>query len=778
MVASVWTKGYVIQYRCRLMKPKTRDPNAQEACSLCFLSSADTVEEQIRSNRPQRKNQSPMLIPIDREHFSSAPLSYQAAIKRAYERDLDWIESMLRSGLSVRVVAEKSLSLQLYTELRDRLKRGSPSLPCVLVQSPPSTQSHSFLHAMVANLWEQVHDQLAEPGGVVVMPHLDLLATTTESSLGTPAREAIAAMAQDPDLTFLAFCDPALSLPRAIEDLFDVKCELVGIRRESASHLITYEEAQRFGVDKLNLFRLYKYISGIHAIKLRKIMKRIMEFSPLFSLPPEEREEERSRVEKTLREMTLLGGMEIPEVDLEKDIGGYAEVKKRLREELIEILALREDPDWMARSKELEETLPRGILFHGPPGTGKTYIAKALATALQATTIVVSGPEIKSKWVGESEANLRRIFAQARSAAPALIIFDEIDAIAPRRGMYAGSGHEHSVVNQLLTEMDGFRKEEMVFVVGTTNLVESVDPALLRPGRFEYHLHVPYPDRQARREIAEVYAKKFDFSFDQETLTYFVERTGAYVDASRSIRYSGDHIYGIARQLKRLQARKRDLSSPWPVTRVELDEIMGEGPQYTPGKREHNREKAAYHETGHALAVAFLLEPRAIQKVTIEADHPDVEGMVSLHSYVSEGATRQTLLHLIQIALAGRAAEDLIYGELDIGAKNDLDIATNMARTMVEDLGMSERFGPRVYRTGDGQDTPVGSLTRELIDKEINQVLKEQYEAIQVFMKEHHEDLEKMTKVLLEKQEMESQEIATLLGIPHERSFVAPSAKE
>jgi hypothetical protein len=250
-----------------------------------------------------------MLIPIDKDHFSSSPLSFQAAIKRAYEEDLDWIESMLRAGLSVRVVAEKSLSLQLYAELRNRLKNSAPPRRCVLVQSPPSTQTHSFLHAMVANLWEHVHEQLAEPGGIVVIPHLDLLATTTESSLGTPAREAIAAMAQDPELTFLAFCDPALNLPRAIEDLFDVTRELVGIRRDVAQYLITYEEAQRFGVDRLNLFRLYKYISGIHAIKLRKLMLRIMEFPPLFSLPPNERDQERQKIERTLREMTRLGGL-------------------------------------------------------------------------------------------------------------------------------------------------------------------------------------------------------------------------------------------------------------------------------------------------------------------------------------------------------------------------------------------------------------------------------------------------------------------------------------
>lgn len=708
-----------------------------------------------------------MFIPIDKEHFQHGKISFQASVKAAYEQDLDWIESMLRSGLSVRVVAEKSLTLMLYTELRSRLHNGSPGMRCVLVQSPPSGQGRSFMHGMVEDLWNRVNDLIGEENSIVVMPHLDLLATTTETTLGTPAREAIAAMAQDPELTFLAFSDPSLKLPQAIEDLFDVHRELIGIRRDVLPQLVTYEEAQRFGVDQLNSYRLYKYVSGIHAVKLRKLMARILEYPPLISLPPDERVEEKRKIERTLRDMTLLGGMELPSVDIDEDIGGYEKVKKQIKEELLEILKIREDPQWADLGEELEETLPRGILFHGPPGTGKTYFAKAIATALNATTIVVSGPEIKSKWVGETEANLRRIFAQARTAAPALIIFDEIDAIAPQRGMYMGSGVEHSLVNQLLTEMDGFRKEEMVFVVGTTNFVQSVDPALLRPGRFEYHIHVPYPDRQARREIAEIYARKFNFSLKEDVMETLINRTGAYVDPAQGTRFSGDHIYGIFRQLKRLQARKKDRSQPFEIELEYINEVMGPAPYRSEEKRAYERKKAAYHEAGHALVAAHRLGPQSIQKVTIEADHPDVEGMVSIHSYVSEGATKQVLLYLIQVALAGRATEELIFNEMDIGAKNDLDMATNTARMMVEDLGMSERFGPRVYRMGNGQEAAVGGMTREWIDKEVNELLKQQYTHTKDFIQQHLETLETLTQTLIEKRELESPEIAKLLGLEH-----------
>src|SRR5207249_8164566 len=157
---------------------------------------------------------------------------------------------------------------------------------------------------------------------------------------------------------------------------------------------------------------------------------------------------------------------------------------------------------------------------------GKTFFAKAMATAIGAAVTIVSGPELKSKWVGESEGNLREVFHRARQSAPAIIVFDELDSFASARGTYTGSGVEHSMVNQLLTEMDGFRKEELVFVIGTTNFVEILDPALLRPGRFEFHLHIPYPDNDNRRQILAIYDKKMKLQMSEGTLEYAVKRTG------------------------------------------------------------------------------------------------------------------------------------------------------------------------------------------------------------------------------------------------------------
>src|SRR6202043_3951782 len=195
------------------------------------------------------------------------------------------------------------------------------------------------------------------------------------------------------------------------------------------------------------------------------------------------------------------------------------------RADILDVLARKEQLTNEEQIKGIEELIPKGMIFWGPPGTGKTLFAKALASEIGAAVTVVSGPELKSKWVGESEDNLRQIFHKARQSAPSIIVFDELDSFASARGTYTGSGVEHSMVNQLLTEMDGFHKEELVFVVGTTNFVESLDAALLRPGRFEFHLYIPYPDADDRREILRIYDRKMRLHMTEETLEHAGKRT-------------------------------------------------------------------------------------------------------------------------------------------------------------------------------------------------------------------------------------------------------------
>src|SRR5439155_6055648 len=226
---------------------------------------------------------------------------------------------------------------------------------------------------------------------------------------------------------------------------------------------------------------------------------------------------------------------------------------------------------------------------------------KAIASAIGAAVTIVSGPELKSKWIGESEENLRQIFHKARQSAPAIIIFDELDSFASARGTYTGSGVEHSMVNQLLTEMDGFHKEEMVFVIGTTNFVEILDPALLRPGRFEFHLHIPYPKNDDRREILKIYDRKMKLQMTEEALEFAVRRTGRGYATQTGTPFSGDHLQAMCRAVARLRLRdgRADATTPDDVERG-LTEYEDKR-QLTP----HEEKMVATHEAGHAVCSLF-----------------------------------------------------------------------------------------------------------------------------------------------------------------------------
>ena len=337
-----------------------------------------------------------------------------------------------------------------------------------------------MMGTMIAQLREAVRGAVERR--VVVLPHLDLL-TTSQGGLTTEAREVIPLLYENPDLVWLGFKDPSFPLPGVIENLFPHRIGLLGIARPRLRYLVTQREARKFG-RQFNPWSLYKHVSGLNAVRLRRLLS---------TLEGEDYPAEPKRAYRQLRQATLVGVLEVPEVDLDRDIGGYRKVKDRLRKEILDVLQLKDKATDADEIKQIEELLPRGMIFWGPPGTGKTFFAKAMAAAIGAAVTVVSGPELKSRWVGESEENLRQIFHRARQSAPAIIIFDELDSFATARGTYTGSGVEHSMVNQLLTEMDGFRSEELVFVVGTTNYVESLDPALLRPGGSSSTFTCPIP---------------------------------------------------------------------------------------------------------------------------------------------------------------------------------------------------------------------------------------------------------------------------------------------
>ncbi len=457
----------------------------------------------------------------------------------------------------------------------------------------------------------------------------------------------------------------------------------------------------------------------MNAARLRKLLS---------TLEGEDYPADSRRAVAQIRQATLAGQLEIPNVDLETDIGGYPKVKKRLRAEILDLLSTKDQATDPAEISRMEKLIPKGMIFWGPPGTGKTLFAKGMATALGAAITIVSGPELKSRWVGESEENLRLIFHRARQSAPSIIVFDELDSFAAARGTYTGSGVEHSMVNQLLTEMDGFHADELVFVVGTTNFVESLDPALLRPGRFEFHLHIPYPDRDDRREILKIYDAAMNLNMDEDTQEYAVKRTGGYVEgAVLGTRFSGDHVNALCRALARIRLREK-IDRPTTIEDIEraLTEWI-DRPKMT-GKEQ---QVVATHEAGHAVCALFCEHATPIERISIQGDAAGALGFVQYqdpaHKYV---VTRGQLLDDLCILMGGREAEQLLLDDLSIGSADDLRRATNIARALVEEFGMGgDTVGVCRYESDDqnspGRFRQLSPAQLEALDTRVRELIEE-----------------------------------------------------
>ena len=326
-----------------------------------------------------------------------------AAVESAYPTELSRITDALRRGLPTLVECEKELTPYLYKAVRDRLKKegrtflyldGRPITD--LPQLPPGL---GLVATIVFYLREAVRGAMADR--ILVLPHLDLL-TTSVGGLTSEAREVIPLLYENPELVFLGFKDPSFPLPKVIENLFPRRESLLGVPRERLGTLVTQRESRKLsGGRELKPYSLYKHLSGVNAVRMRRL---------LTTLTGEDYPSDPKPAERQLRQATLVGQLTLPDVDLDKDIGGYAKVKERLKKELLDVLALKDTLQDEASMKRVEGLIPRGMIFWGPPGTGKTLFAKAMATALGAAVTIVSGPELKSKWVGESEENLRQVF--------------------------------------------------------------------------------------------------------------------------------------------------------------------------------------------------------------------------------------------------------------------------------------------------------------------------------------------------------------------------------
>jgi cell division protease FtsH len=440
------------------------------------------------------------------------------------------------------------------------------------------------------------------------------------------------------------------------------------------------------------------------------------------------------------------------------DAAGVDEAKQ----ELMEVIEFLKEP---TKFTELGGKMPRGILLVGPPGSGKTLLAKAVAGESHVPFFSLSGSEFVEMFVGLGAARVRDLFIQAKQKAPCIIFIDELDALGKARGISGIGGHDEreQTLNQLLVEMDGFDPQVGVVLMAATNRPEILDPALLRPGRFDRNILVDRPDKKGRKEILKVHLKNIKAAKDLD-LEILSGMTPGMVGAD---------LANLVNEAALLAVRRKKKS----VTMSEFEEAVE---RVMAGLEKKNRlinpkekEIVAYHELGHATVAFSLPGTDPVQKISIIP-----RGIAAL-GYTMQVPTedrflmkKTELLNKIATLLGGRAAEEIVFDDISTGAHNDLAKATDIARSMVKEYGMSDKVG-KVYFSnekraaflnvyGEGA-SDYSEATAELIDREVRQIIDEQYTRAQEILKEKRDILDKAAKVLLEREKIDGEELKALM---------------
>jgi len=452
-----------------------------------------------------------------------------------------------------------------------------------------------------------------------------------------------------------------------------------------------------------------------------------------------------------------------------KDVAGVDEAV----EELHEIKEFLEDPK---RFRALGARIPKGVLLAGPPGTGKTLLARAVAGEAGVPFFSISGSDFVEMFVGVGASRVRDLFQQAKQTAPAIVFIDEIDAVGRHRGAGLGGGHDEreQTLNQLLVEMDGFEPKDTIIVIAATNRPDVLDPALLRPGRFDRQVIVDRPDRNGRRKILEVHTKGKPLAkeIDLDTL------------AAGTPGFTGADLANLVNEAALLAARRGERA----ISMSELDEAIVRviaGPERkTRLLSEQERKVTAYHEMGHALVGHYLEHADPIHKISIVSRGRALGLTISLPAEDKYLQTRSALLDVMAMTLGGRAAEELVFQEITTGAANDLEKVTQTAKQMIMRFGMSEKLGPRVL--GRNHDLPFlgrdfgtqadysDEIARE-IDDEIRRIVEEAHDRARSVLDEHVDDLHRLSALLIEHETIDREQFERLLaGEPPDDVFPSP----
>jgi cell division protease FtsH len=456
-----------------------------------------------------------------------------------------------------------------------------------------------------------------------------------------------------------------------------------------------------------------------------------------------------------------------------RDVAGADEAVQ----ELHEIKEFLENPK---KFQALGARIPKGVLLYGPPGTGKTLLARAVAGEAGVPFFSISGSDFVEMFVGVGASRVRDLFEQAKQNSPCIIFMDEIDAVGRHRGAGMGGGHDEreQTLNQLLVEMDGFEMKDNIILIAATNRPDILDPALLRPGRFDRQIVVDRPDRNGRRKILEVHSKGKPLApeIDLDTL------------AAGTPGFTGADLSNLINEAALLAARRGRKT----IGQEELEEgIMRviAGPEKKARLlSEKERKITAYHEMGHALVGHYLENTNPVHKITIVSRGQALGLTISLPTEDRYLTTKSALMDDMAMTLGGRAAEELVFHEITTGAANDLEKVTSTSKAMIMRFGMSEKLGPRVL--GRNHDQPflgreIGAepdysdeIARE-IDDEIRRVIEESHDAAHRILRAHMDELHKLSRILIERETIDKDQFERLLAGEDESSvFVDDVAPE
>lgn len=439
------------------------------------------------------------------------------------------------------------------------------------------------------------------------------------------------------------------------------------------------------------------------------------------------------------------------------DVAGCDEAK----EEVQEIVDFLKDP---SKYQKLGGRIPRGILLVGSPGTGKTLLAKAIAGEAKVPFFTISGSDFVEMFVGVGAARVRDMFENAKKNSPCIIFIDEIDAVGRQRGAGLGGGNDEreQTLNQMLVEMDGFDTSSSVIVIAATNRPDVLDPALLRPGRFDRQVVVPLPDIRGREQILKVHIRKIPVGadVDEEVL------------ARGTPGFSGADLANLVNEAALFAARRNGRVVSMDDFEKAKDKIMMGPERKAMVMNEEEKKNTAYHESGHALVARLMPKSDPVHKVTIIPRGRALGLTMQLPTEDHYSYDRQYLLTRIAILFGGRIAEEVFMNQMTTGASNDFERATQLAHDMVTRYGMSDKLGPMVYGENEGevflgrsvtQNKHVSEATMQKIDAEVRRIIDEQYALARKLIEENKDKMHKMAQALLEWETIDAEQIDDIM---------------